>query len=83
MEITIMFQQSEFLVFLVFYPVNLDLVINELVHVGDHGAALDVHQDEAGDDLSLKGRVSYCCGARVDIKLVLNASILFVCPILN
>ena len=68
---------------LVLYPVNLDLVINELVHVGDHGAALDVHQDEAGDDLSLKDRVSYCCGARVDIKLVLNASILFVCPILN
>ena len=59
------------LIFLVFYPVNLDFVINELVHVGDHGAALDVHQDETGDDLSLKGRVSSCRGARVNIKLVL------------
>ena len=56
---------------LVFYPVNLDLVINELVHVGDHGAALDVHQDEAGDDLGLKRRVSSCRRARVNIKLVL------------
>ena len=62
---------NNLLVLLVFYPVHLDLVIYELVHVGDHGAALDVHQDEAGDDLGLKGRVSSCRGARVDIKLVL------------
>lgn len=32
-------------------PVHLDLVVNELVDVGDDGGALDVHEDEAGGDV--------------------------------
>ena len=34
-----------------FDPVHLDLVVDELVDVGDNSGALYVHEDEAGRDL--------------------------------
>ena len=64
-------RKSFLLVFLVFNPVHFDLIINELVDVGDHSGALDIHQDEAWDDLCLETTVSSSSRARVDIELVL------------
>ena len=45
---------------LVFNPVNLHFLVNQLIHVGHYCGALDVHQDEAGDDLGLQGRIGSC-----------------------
>ena len=56
---------------LVLDTIHFDLVVNELVDVSYYGGALDVHQDEAGDDLSLQGRVGPSGRARIDIELVL------------
>ena len=58
-------------VFLVLNSVNFDFIVNKLVDVGDDGAALDVHEDEAGDDLRFNCGVSSGRGAGVHIKLVL------------
>ena len=58
-------------ILLEFDSIHLDLVINELVDVGDNCGALDVHQDEAGYDLGVKSAVSSCGRAWVHIKLVL------------
>ena len=46
---------EDLLILLELNPVHLDLVVNELVDVGDHSAALYVHQYEAGDDLCVQG----------------------------
>ena len=46
---------EDLLVLLELNPVHLDLVVNELVDVGNHSAALYVHQYEAGDDLCVQG----------------------------
>ena len=40
-----------------FNTINFDFVLNKLIHVGHYCGALDVHQDEAGDDLGLQGRI--------------------------
>ena len=38
---------------LVFNPVNFDLIVNQLIDIGDNGGALDVHEDEAGGDVGV------------------------------
>ena len=43
--------------FLVLDPIYFHFVIDELIDVGYYSGALDVHQDEAGDDLRLEGGV--------------------------
>ena len=40
-----------------FDSLNFDLVVNELVDVGDHSPALDVHQDEGGNHLVVQRAV--------------------------
>ena len=52
-------------------PVHLDLIVYELVDVGDDSGALDVHEDEAGCDLCLQGRVCPRRAARIDVELAL------------
>ena len=40
-------------VFLIFYSVHFHFIINELVDIGDNCSTLDVHQDEAWNDLGV------------------------------
>ena len=54
-----------------FNSVHLDLIINELVDIGDNCGALDVHQDEAWNDLGVKSAVCSSGRAGVHVKLVL------------
>ena len=54
-----------------FNPIHFDLIIDKLVHIGDNCGALNVHQNEAWNDLGVEGAVSSCSRARVDIELVL------------
>lgn len=52
-------------------PVNLDLTINKLVYICDHSSALYVHEDKAGRDVRLQGRVSPGSAARVHVEFTL------------
>ena len=56
---------------LILDPVHFYFVVNELIDVGNNGGALNVHQDEAGDNLGLQGRVGPGGGPGIDIELVL------------
>ena len=56
---------------LVFNPINFDLIVNQLINIGNHGGALDVHEDEAGGDVCVQGRISPSCRTRVHIELIL------------
>ena len=57
--------------FLVLDSVNLDLIIDKLINIGDHSGALDVHEDEAGGDVGVQGGVGSGGGAGVHVELVL------------
>ena len=56
---------------LIFNPINLDLIVNQLINIGNHGGALDVHEDEAGGDVGVQGGVGPSCRTRVHIELAL------------
>ena len=56
---------------LVFNPIHFNLIVNQLIDIGDDGGALDVHKDEAGGDVGVQGGVGPGGGTRVHIKLVL------------
>ena len=56
---------------LVFNPINFDLIVNQLINIGNHGGALDVHEDEAGGDVGVQGGVGPSCRTRVHIELAL------------
>ena len=60
--------------FLVFDPLDFDVVVDQLVDVCDHGVALDVHEDE-GRHVDLLGRVARTVSAgdraRVHVEAVL------------
>ena len=44
---------------------------SHLVHIGDDGGALDVHEDEARDDVGLQGRVGPGGAAGIDVETAL------------
>ena len=56
---------------LVFNPINFDLIVNQPIDIRDNGRALDVHKDEAGGDVCVKGRVGPSGRTRIHIELVL------------
>ena len=57
-------------ILLIFYPINFDFIINELVDVSDNCCTLNVHQDEAWNDLRIQSRVSSSGRAWVYVELV-------------
>ena len=47
------------------------VIVNELVHIRDHGGDLYVHEYEAWDDLRLQSRVRPRSRSQVNVELVL------------
>lgn len=56
---------------LVFYSLHLHLIADQLIHIGDHCGALDVHQDERWNRRFLERIVSAGCRSGIDVETIL------------